>query len=218
MSASSYEQMRAWFMSAIALEDRHAATNPKYAPQLGYGRHAGPADIGGRQGAVLVLLFPHRDDWHLVLTERASHLATHAGQVSFPGGRVEADETYEQAALREYIEEVGSAGDVEIIGRLPNVNVFASDFEVTPVVAMTRSRPRFEKSAVEVAEILELPLTMLMGDTHRGQHLIVRGPLSFRAPHLLCASRMIWGATWIILGELAERLAHAETIETRSSS
>jgi 8-oxo-dGTP pyrophosphatase MutT (NUDIX family) len=182
------------------------ALRAQYAPELSYGRHFGPPLIEMRHGAVLVLLHPSTGDWNFTLTVRTSHLSAHAGQVSFPGGRIEAGETPEQAALREYQEELGSLGDCEIIGRLPDVNVYASNFLVTPVVAITTQKPLYRPSPDEVADVIVLPLATLADRSHRGEHEIVRGPLRFRTPHLHVAGREVWGATWIILGELLERL------------
>jgi 8-oxo-dGTP pyrophosphatase MutT (NUDIX family) len=188
----------------LALPARHVQRG--YAPELAYGRHAGPPWPDVRQGAVLVLFFPDTNDWHAVLTVRTSHLSSHAGQVSFPGGRIEPDETAEEAALREYHEELGSPGRCEILGRLPDANVFASNFLVTPVVVLAESRPEYVPSTEEVAAVMEVSLTQLQDRALRGSHEIVRGPLRFLTPHLEVAGRLVWGATWIILGELLERL------------
>ena len=159
-----------------------------------------------RHGAVLVLFHPSPADWNLTLTVRTSHLSAHAGQVSFPGGRVEPGETPEQAALREYQEELGSPGTCELAGRLPDVNVYASNFLVTPVVALTTGKPFYHPNPDEVAEVMELEMSQLADRSRRGEHEIVRGPLRFQTPHLNVAGRKVWGATWIILGELLERL------------
>lgn len=159
-----------------------------------------------RHGAVLVLFHPTMTDWNVTLTVRTSHLSAHAGQVSFPGGRIEPGETPEQAALREYEEELGSPGACEVLSRLPDVSVYASNFLVTPVVALTGNKPLYCPNANEVADVIELPLARLADRSQRGQHEITRGPLRFHTPHLHIAGRNVWGATWIILGELLERL------------
>jgi 8-oxo-dGTP pyrophosphatase MutT (NUDIX family) len=165
-----------------------------------------------RQGAVLVLFFPADNnspagnDWATVLTVRATHLSSHAGQVSFPGGRCDLGETAEQAALREYREELGEPGDLIVVGSLPPIHVFASNFHVTPVIAVVQKRPRFAPHAGEVAAVLEVPLSCLFDVNLRGAHEIVRGPLHFRTPHFEYGGHRVWGATWIILGDLLNRL------------
>lgn len=191
---------------ALSLPAISTASRARYAPELSYGRHFGPPLVHMRPGAVLVLFHPDPSDWNLVLTVRTSHLSAHAGQVSFPGGRIEPGESPEHAALREYEEELGSPGVCEVIGRLPDVSVYASNFLVTPVVALTTDKPLYLPNPNEVADVIELPLSFLADRARQGEHEIVRGPLRFQTPHLLVADRQVWGATWIILGELLERL------------
>lgn len=191
---------------ALSLPSVSDLSRADYAPELSYGRHFGPPLVNMKQGAVLVLLHPQPTDWNMVLTVRTSHLSSHAGQISFPGGRIEPGESPEQAALREYEEELGSPGATEILGRLPDVNVYASNFLVTPVVVLGSEKPLYVPNPNEVADVLELPLSILADRSRRGRHEIVRGPLRFETPHLNLAGRQVWGATWIILGELLERL------------
>lgn len=191
---------------ALALPAQDAATHHDYAPELAYGRHAGPVLPKVRRGAVLLLLYPDAHDWNVVLTVRTSHLSSHAGQVSLPGGRLDPGETPEQAAVREFGEELGKLGPCELLGRLPDVNVYVSNFLVTPVVAIAPGKPHFVPNPHEVADVVELPLTRLAERSRRGWHEIVRGPLRFSAPHLRIGGHQVWGATWIILGELLERL------------
>jgi 8-oxo-dGTP pyrophosphatase MutT (NUDIX family) len=191
---------------ALALPPREAAIQHDYAPDLAYGRHAGPPPPHVRHGAVLVLLYPDAHDWHVALTVRTSHLSSHAGQVSFPGGRLDPGETSEQAAVREFAEELGELKQYELLGRLPDVNVYVSNFLVTPVVAITPGKPRWIPNPHEVADVVELSLSRLAERSRRGRHEIVRGPLRFSAPHLRIGGHRVWGATRIILGELLERL------------
>jgi 8-oxo-dGTP pyrophosphatase MutT (NUDIX family) len=176
-----------------------------YAPELAYGRHAGPVPCDTRLGAVLVLFYPDADDWHVVLTVRQGHLPTHAGQVSFPGGRIEPQETAELAAEREYTEEVGPLSEFLPIGRLPEIYVFASRFVVTPCVGMVPRKPPFQPNANEVADVFGISLHQLAEPARQVKHTIQRGPISFRAPSFRIGSRHVWGATWMILGDLLER-------------
>ncbi len=211
MNSNRLVSFRDHLLRALALPSRRAATRPEYAPELSYGRHAGPAHANARRGAVLILFFPEVNatgnrQWQIVLTVRAAQLSHHAGQVSFPGGQIEWGESPEQAALREYGEELGPLEGCEIVGRLPEVHVFASNFRVTPVVAIAEVRPAYCPAPAEVADLLEVPLALLAQSQRRGKHVIVRGPLRFNTPHFEIAGRKIWGATWIMLGELYERL------------
>jgi len=205
-SSQRVRSFRERLTRALALPPIGTSLRAQFAPQLSYGRHFGPPLVDMRHGAVLVLLHPSATDWNFTLTVRTSHLSAHAGQVSFPGGRIEPGESPEQAALREYEEELGSLSTSEIVGRLPDVNVYASNFLVTPVVALTTHKPLYLPNPDEVADVIELELSCLADRSSRGRHEITRGPLRFYTPHLHVAGRNVWGATWIILGELLERL------------
>jgi 8-oxo-dGTP pyrophosphatase MutT (NUDIX family) len=205
-SLERLQRFRQRLSRALALPPISTSLRAEFAPELSYGRHFSPPLIDMRHGAVLVLLHPSATDWNFTLTVRTSHLSAHAGQVSFPGGRVEPGESPEQAALREYEEELGSPGTCEVVGRLPDVNVYASNFLVTPVVALTTDKPLYLPNPDEVADVIDLEMSLLADRSRRGRHEIVRGPLRFDTPHLHLAGRKVWGATWIILGELLERL------------
>jgi 8-oxo-dGTP pyrophosphatase MutT (NUDIX family) len=102
-------------------------------------RYDGPWDPdfdGARPSAVLVLLADGPDGAEVLLTRRSMHLSSHRGEVSFPGGRVDPDETYEQTALREAFEEVGLApASVSVVARLRPLATFVSRSWIVPVVA-----------------------------------------------------------------------------------
>ena len=181
------------------------ATCTDFAPELTYGRHQGPAAYDARQAAVLLLLYPGSASWHLPLTVRPAALSSHGGQVSFPGGEIERDETIEQAALRECCEELGEAGDeVEILGSLSEVYVFASNFQVTPCVAWSPTRPRFEPNPAEVANLLEPSLVDLFDPALRSSHVFDRRGVRFRAPYIDFQNYKVWGATSVILAEFLQ--------------
>lgn len=173
--------------------------------ELAYGRHFGPCAWNARRASVLVLLYPREGQWCLPLTKRPEHMLDHAGQISFPGGTEELGESAERCALREYEEELGaSAGEVTVVGRLTPLFVFASNFWVTPCVAVTESVPAFRPNVVEVARVIELPLAFLWDPARRGTHTIDRRGLRFVARDIICGQDRIWGATGMILAELAQ--------------
>lgn len=174
-----------------------------FAPELSYGRHAGPAPCTARPAAVLVLLYPLDGQWHVLLTLRPTHLPTHAGQISLPGGAVDPGETAEQCAAREWTEELGTPGiEFEFVGRLAPLYVFASNYVVTPCVAVSQQAPTFSANQQEVAEVFQLPLRDLWDASRLGEHEQRRGSMVFRAPHIVCHGYRIWGATALVLGEL----------------
>lgn len=156
------------------------------------------------------VLFPIvlRDDGHTVLlTQRTAHLRDHAGQISFPGGRVEEqDLTPVETALRETEEEIGLSREcVEIVGFLPEYRT-GTGFRVTPVVAIVRPPFDLQPDPFEVAEIFEVPLAFLIDPANHQQHsLHYRGALRnyFAMPY---GEYFIWGATAGMIRSLSERL------------
>lgn len=112
--------------------------------------------------AVLVPLVARESQWHLLLTRRTDAVESHKGQVSFPGGGCEEDETEpEQTALRETWEEIGIAGDdVRILGRLNDL-VTITNFRVTPVVGVVSWPYPFVLSAHEVSRVFTMPLAWI---------------------------------------------------------
>jgi len=154
--------------------------------------------------AVLVPLEVGRGVW---LTLRAAHLNSHAGQVAFPGGRIEKfDESPEAAALREASEEIGlRQEDVTLLGRMDDY-ITGTGFHMTPVLALVRPGLTFTPSADEVAAVFCLPFEMLLDPMAARQRTgFYRG----EAQHFWIwpkAEHLIWGATAAILVSLAERL------------
>jgi len=144
----------------------------------------------------------------VLLTQRTAHLRDHPGQISFPGGRVEAEDTSPaHTALREAQEEIGlSAAHVEIIGYLPEYRT-GTGFRVTPVVALVRPPFELRPDPAEVADVFEVPFAFLMDFANHQQHEAhSRGKLRhyFAMPY---GEYFIWGATAGIIVTLARALA-----------
>jgi 8-oxo-dGTP pyrophosphatase MutT (NUDIX family) len=171
---------------------------------LAYGRHHGPIPDDARRSAVILALHQTPAGWSIPALLRSATMRSHAGQVSLPGGKVEGDETPEQAALREFEEEFGVPPEgLTILGRLSPVYVFVSGFEIVPVVALAAAQMSFLPSPHEVAAVIELPLAMLVDPAVRGRHVIERHGLRFSVPHFAIGGQRIWGATSLILAEFA---------------
>jgi 8-oxo-dGTP pyrophosphatase MutT (NUDIX family) len=189
--------------AALATAGADPGDGARFAPELSYGRHFGPAPLTARAAAVIALLFWSEGRWHIPLTVRHSALGKHAGQISLPGGSVDAGETTADAARRELSEELGILEGVELIGELAESYVYVSNFRVTPWIAATRSRPVWQPHDREVERVVELPLAVLVDETPVGTFTIERGPVKFRAPCYRIGEDCVWGATSIILGQLA---------------
>jgi 8-oxo-dGTP pyrophosphatase MutT (NUDIX family) len=152
----------------------------------------------------LILLYPRGGQWHVPLILRPAHMLDHAGQVSFPGGSIEPGETGRQAALREYTEELGTTADgVQMLGRLSELYLFASNYLIEPWVGAVAEPPHFEPSQREVECVLEMSLAHVLDPASRGTFLRRQRAISFRAPCFSFESHRIWGATSMMLAELS---------------
>jgi 8-oxo-dGTP pyrophosphatase MutT (NUDIX family) len=196
---------------AAALHRRgpaHADDGRRFAPELSYGRHFGPAPATARPAAVITLLVRRGGRWHVPLTQRPDQLR-HGGQISLPGGIVEPGESSADAAIRELEEELGTSLPCHMIGQLQNCYVYASDFLISPWLAATTHEPKWTPQADEVERVVELPLAVLLDPQSVDSMTIKRGPLTFRAPCFRFGKDCIWGATAIILAELADLIRNA---------
>ncbi len=179
-------------------------TGSRYEPHPCPWRHYDVAPPEARMAAVLLLLYPYEGRWLMPLTLRPTHLESHAGQVSLPGGAVESGESTAQAALREFHEELGQDGaPLDLLGTLSPLYVQASNYLVVPWVAAAVSRPRFAPNSHEVAEVLEMPVDCLFDPACFSSHTRIYEGREYTVPHFLFESHQIWGATCMILGELA---------------
>jgi 8-oxo-dGTP pyrophosphatase MutT (NUDIX family) len=169
--------------------------------------HAPLAWAAHRPAAVLVPLEPERGVW---LTRRTAHLPNHAGQVAFPGGKIEPwDASVEAAALREAEEEIGlRPEDAELLGRMDD-HITGTGFHISPVVALVPRNVQFTAAADEVQDIFCLPFSVVLDlDEPRRRRAVGRGA---RGEFWVWShdEHVIWGATAEILRKLALRLRGA---------
>ena len=170
-----------------------------------------PQQLDGnpRYGGVLLLLFRKEKSIHILLTKRRHDLTSHAGQISFPGGRKEPLESLLETALRETEEEIGiPAVDLEVLGALTPIYIPPSDYEVHPYVAWFRQgrQPVFEAAPCEVAEIIEAPLATLLDPASRIEENWDFGGIQRVVPFFAVQKYKVWGATAVMLSEFIERL------------
>lgn len=166
------------------------------------------------EAAVLVPMVIRESGLHVLLTQRTAHLNDHAGQISFPGGRCEPEDGHPiETALRETEEETGLLRQhVEVLGTLPIYRT-ATNFLVTPVVALVQPHFELKPDAFEVEEVFEVPLAFLMNPAnHQRQTLETpKGPRSYFAmPYRMEESLKtyyIWGATATMLRNVYHFLA-----------
>lgn len=159
---------------------------------------------GARRAAVLLLFYPSPRGPVLPLTLRHSALARHAGQVSLPGGAIDPGETAVSAALREAQEELGVITDqVQVVGALSPLWVDISNFVVHPVVGLADHPPAFTLDPREVEALVETPVVDLCDPARVQWSRRARGGLVVDYPYFDLGGHHVWGATAMILGELA---------------
>jgi 8-oxo-dGTP pyrophosphatase MutT (NUDIX family) len=157
-----------------------------------------------RPSAVLAALFSAHDGVELILTRRAQHLRNHSGEVSFPGGGLEADDPdLLTTALRESREEVGlDPALVEVVGELDHLTTFSRRSYIVPYVGVVDRVPELEPDPGEVERILTVPLgELLLPETYRQERWQFAG--DERVMHFFdLPDDTIWGATSAMLYNL----------------
>jgi poly(A) polymerase len=173
------------------------------------------AKPGPWQAAVLVPIVDHPGAPTVLLTRRADHLRAHAGQVSFPGGRIEpTDAAPAEAALREAFEEIGLARDfIRLMGALAPRET-GTGFFIHPVVGLVRPGFSLKPDPSEVAEILEVPLAALMDPQNHARHRTNWNGVEHTHYVINVGDLIIWGATAGLIVDLSTRLSGADEAHT----
>jgi len=200
LSASKLNSEREWLVKQFA----RALISPQWKGGPG---QALVEPENAIQAAVLVPLINRDSGITVLFTQRTAHLADHAGQISFPGGRVEeGDASTQDTALREAEEEIGlPRSHVDIVGLLPEYYI-STGFRVTPVVGLIEAPFPVKLDSFEVEEIFEVPLHFFLNPANHEQHSTNfqgRPRQYYAMPY---QGRFIWGATAGILYNLYQAL------------
>ena len=161
--------------------------------------------FGGREAAVLVPLRERAGRVEILFTERPEHLDKHAGEISFPGGKIEPDDRDPRAAaLRETREEDGlEPAQIEVVGALAPVGTFVTSFRIRPFVGVLEEGAIPVPNPSEVAAVLGFAIDELA--TGYAMRRLVRRGVPIRTPTFRVGDHLIWGATARILTDLMRR-------------
>ena len=171
-------------------------TRPKIPVNiLGFERKGIPA-------GVLLLLFPDNDNFHFFLTLRTETVDHHKGQISFPGGVQENNETLEHTALRETMEEIGIKPEsISMIGELTPLFIPVTGFEIFPFIGWSGNKPVTKTQDKEVEKIIVASISDLIDEqNHKIKKTKIRNiPVSM--PYYDLNGETVWGATSMLLSE-----------------
>ncbi len=160
-----------------------------------------------RRAAVLVPLYQADGAIGMLLTRRTQTVEHHKGQISFPGGAVVEREELLAAALRETFEEVGiPAGEVQILGTLPEVDVTVSRFRVTPFVGVIPHPYPLRLNADEIEEVVRVPLAVFRDPSNLRVETLQTEGRTAEVYHYSYETRTIWGATARIIKQFMDLL------------
>ena len=179
----------------------------RMAPKPRHGWKPGFGPDEARPAAALLLVYPVDGAATILLTKRTSHLPSHKGQVSLPGGALDPGESVEEGALREAREEVGLGSElVRLEGRLTPLYIPVSGFMLNPVVATMPVRPAVVREAGEVERIIEASVADIAAPGRHRRVTRVRDGLEFDMPYFDIDGEEIWGATAMVLSEFVTLL------------
>ncbi len=192
------------FLEPAGLKQR-LQSPPEWQPEItDENRHVIAADIIAKReaagkvtkAAVLIPLVLKEEGLSVLLTQRTNHLRDHAGQISFPGGRMDPkDQSPNDTALRESQEEIGlDPKRVEIIGHMPQY-LTVSGYSVTPVVGLVQAQAEYVLDEFEVADVFEVPLSFLLDPANHQVRLWQSEQGGRRFYSMPYENRFIWGAT-----------------------
>lgn len=160
-----------------------------------------------RPSAVMICLFPRKNDIHMFLTKRTEDVEHHKGQISLPGGAWEAGETISQTALRETEEEIGVPPvNISVQGEMTSLFVPITGFVIHPFVGTCEREPVTDPDPDEVHELFSVSLSALLDDKSLQHEEWTLRNRQVEVPYFQFGRHKVWGATSMILSEFREVL------------
>ena len=165
-----------------------------------------------KPSSVLLLLYAEEDELFTCLIKRPATMKHHAGQVAFPGGKIESGETPVDTALRETWEEIGVPPEkIEVLGTLSELFVDVSGFLIRPIVGWLDEKPAFKINPAEVEKTILFPLMKFSNNLDETELETTSGTL--KVPCFHYEGEVVWGATAMILAEFYDAVEDAITRE-----
>jgi len=162
-----------------------------------------------RKSAVIALFYPNLEgETYFILILRKTYKGVHSAQVGFPGGKLEANETEEQAALRETEEEIGVKQDtITVLKALTQMYIPPSNFHVKPFLGIVKSTPKFIKQEAEVEALLEVNIDNFLNNKALTTKMVTTpNGLKVSVPAYNLNKHLVWGATAMMLSEVKDLL------------
>ncbi|WP_338227534.1 NUDIX hydrolase [Algoriphagus taiwanensis] len=162
-----------------------------------------------RKSGVLLLFYPEHGQAYFPLIKRPQYLGVHSGQVALPGGKMDPEDLdVIQTALREAEEEIGvNRRSIEVLGKMSELYIPASNFLVSPIVGLINAKPDFIPEEKEVDRIISSSVSGFLDRRIRKQTLLELGSgIRLDTPYFDIDGEIVWGATAMILNELSRIL------------
>jgi len=202
-----------------SLRDRLKLPLPGWEAQrilIPEGRESGFRLDNLHPAAVLIALYPERDEWYFPLIQRSIDGFAHSGQIALPGGRREGLESNIETALREAEEEVSlPATEMEILGETSPLPIPVSRHLVQPVIGFIKRKPKLVPDPKEVAHIFSVSLDTLLRVEPKLETREIKGR-SWEIPYFEVEGHKVWGATAMILSEFREIISKLNLTSSNS--